>query len=51
MTNVANMYWLTNIDFFNIYRFTNGFIGALCVKKFNDPSDNDRDNFIQDWGF
>ena len=51
VNNVSNMYWLTDIDFFNIYLFTNGFIGALCVKEFNDPSDNDRDNFIQDWGF
>ena len=48
--NVANMYWLTEIDFFNIYRFTNGLIGALCVKDLNDPSYNDRDNFIEDFG-
>ena len=45
------MYWLTDIDFFNIYRFTNGLIGALCVYDNDDPSYNARDNFIEDFGF
>lgn len=46
-----NVYWLQDIDFFNVSVFTNGLVGALCVKDEDDPSKNDFSDFVHDFGY
>lgn len=46
-----DVYWLTDVDFFNVSVFTNGLVGAICVKDTNDPNENDKGDFIHDFGY
>ena len=46
-----NVYWLQDVDFFNVSVFTNGLVGALCVRDDSDPSKNDLTDFVHDFGY
>ena len=42
---------MTYVDMFLITTLTNGLICALGVRDLNDPNENDKDDFISDWGY